>query len=107
MTFHVVSVGKVAAGDSKSVSVSYRKDDNRLAAEILGLPTPQNVPFEGESAAPARAGISTPTIIIAGAAVLAILAVVGAWLWARSRQAPVDNNPGTAKPALLHVEERS
>ena len=104
MTFHLMSVGKVAAGETKSVSVSYRKDDNRLAAEILGLPTPSNVPFEGSGATtPAgtsSAALNAQTIIIVAAAVLAILAVVGVTLWSRSRQstppprmAPVNDRP--------------
>ena len=82
---HTIQFGRLEAGQEVAVRVTYRKEDPRLAAEVLGLPTPSSVQFED---APGRAtGLRGPIIaLIAGAAVLAA-GVVGLALWTRSRRA--------------------
>jgi hypothetical protein len=82
--YRSIQVGPLQAGQSTTVSVSYRKTDTRLSSEIKGLPTPSNVQFE-DVPKPAAGGVSTSTLIIISATLVAIAAVVGLTVWMNNR----------------------
>lgn len=99
LPLHLVPVGALAQGQSASVKVRYHREERRLSAEILGVPTPG--PAQFEDVPRAGGGISTSTAIILAGALAAVGLAVGAWLWTRAH-APA----GASRQARRYAERR-
>lgn len=99
LPLHLIPIGALEQGQSASVTVRYHREERRLSAEILGIPTPG--PAEFEDVPRAGGGISTTTAIILGGALVAVGLALGLWMWARSR-APA----GASRQARRYAERR-
>jgi len=85
LTLYTLSLGQLAAGQTTALSLTYRNADQKLSSEILGLPTPSNVPFENATQnTPSR--LPTSTVIIIVAAVVAVAVVIGLYVWSNARR---------------------
>lgn len=100
LPLHLIPVGALAQGQPASVTVRYHREERRLSAEILGVPTPGPVEFEDAPRA-AGEGISTSTVIILAGALVAVGLAMGAWLWTRAHAAA-----GVSRQARRHAERR-
>ncbi|MGQ9518017.1 MAG: hypothetical protein ACUVT1_12190, partial [Anaerolineae bacterium] len=76
LPLHLVPVGALAQGQSAGVTVRYHREERRLSAEILGVPTPGPAEFED---VPRAAGEGIPTTIILAGALVAVGLAAGAW----------------------------
>lgn len=99
LPLHRIPIGALEQGQSASVTVRYHREERRLSAEILGVPTPG--PAEFEDVPRAGGGISTTTAIILGGALAAVGLALGLWMWARSR-----TPAGASRQARRYAERR-
>ncbi len=99
LPLHLIPVGALDQGQSANVTVRYHREERRLSAEILGLPTPG--PAEFEDAPRAGGGIPTSTAVILAGALAAVGLAVGAWIWTRAQA-----SAGTSRQARRYAERR-
>lgn len=99
LPLHLIPMGALEQGQSASVTVRYHREEPRLSAEILGLPTPG--PAEFEDVPRASGGIPTSTAIILAGALAAVGLAVGAWMWTRAH-VPA----GASRQARRYAERR-
>lgn len=100
LPLHLVPIGALEQGQSASVTVRYQREERRLSAEILGVPTPG--PAEFEDAPRAGGGIPTTTAIVLGGSLIAVGLALGLWMWTRSR-VPA----GASRQARRYAERRT
>jgi hypothetical protein len=101
-TYKNVNVGALPAGQTTQLSIAYRKADDKLSAEALGLPTPAAVSFEDAAKSTAPAGLPTSTVILISVTIVAVAAVVGVYIWASSRNS---RRPAVAAPTVVRKKK--